>query len=180
MANVSRAVVQLYAEILLIWTVRLTVQSLVSKVEWIYCKLYCYRQNTALKARTVRVYSSVENCGMSSAGWCCSDMAAYCGGNWTQQHANNHSINQPDKIIHNAVNANLMCNVFKDFTCRVCCHMLQLIIYIHQSSFYLKTFAIKLKQNDKTQHFIVIPGWPGLASGSKWSPINNMWWLLVW
>jgi len=26
------------------------------------------------------VYSSVLNCGMSSAGWFCSEMAAYCGG----------------------------------------------------------------------------------------------------
>jgi hypothetical protein len=28
------------------------------------------------------VYSRVENCGMISAGWCCSEMAAYWGGNW--------------------------------------------------------------------------------------------------
>jgi hypothetical protein len=27
------------------------------------------------------VYSIVENCGMSSAGWFCSEIAAYCGGN---------------------------------------------------------------------------------------------------
>jgi len=46
-----------------------------------YCKLHRYRHNTTWKTHTVRVYSSVENCGMSSAGWCCSDMAAYCGGN---------------------------------------------------------------------------------------------------
>ncbi len=32
-------------------------------------------------ARTVSVYSIVENCGISSAGWCCSVIAAYCGGN---------------------------------------------------------------------------------------------------
>lgn len=30
---------------------------------------------------TCRVYSMVENCGMSSAGWCCSEIPAYCGGN---------------------------------------------------------------------------------------------------
>jgi len=37
------------------------------------------KQNGTL---TVRVYSRVENCGINSAGWCCSDMAAYCGGNY--------------------------------------------------------------------------------------------------
>ena len=30
---------------------------------------------------TCNVYSIVENCGISSAGWCCSDMPAYWGGN---------------------------------------------------------------------------------------------------
>ncbi|EEC12101.1 folate-binding protein, putative [Ixodes scapularis] len=34
------------------------------------------------------VYSMVENCGISSAGWCCSEMEAYWGGNglrWKQK-----------------------------------------------------------------------------------------------
>jgi hypothetical protein len=30
---------------------------------------------------TINVYSIVENCGINSAGWCCSEIAAYCGGN---------------------------------------------------------------------------------------------------
>ena len=34
---------------------------------------------------TVSVYSIVENCGISSAGWCCSLIAAYCGGNYKIQ-----------------------------------------------------------------------------------------------
>jgi hypothetical protein len=33
---------------------------------------------------TVIVYSSVEYDGIISAGWCCSEMAAYCGGNWNK------------------------------------------------------------------------------------------------
>ena len=41
----------------------------------------CWRYNLVKKAGTwalVMVYSSVENWGISSAGWFCSLMAAYC------------------------------------------------------------------------------------------------------
>ena len=34
-----------------------------------------------LTGALVMVYSSVLNCGISSAGWFCSEIAAYCGGN---------------------------------------------------------------------------------------------------
>ena len=33
-----------------------------------------------LTGALVMVYSRVLNCGISSAGWFCSEMAAYCGG----------------------------------------------------------------------------------------------------
>ena len=39
------------------------------------------RAVSLLTGALVMVYSSVLNCGISSAGWFCSEIAAYCGGN---------------------------------------------------------------------------------------------------